>query len=271
MIASIDVPKSKRKAWIFSTMSDSGKEDSLTKLNTALNRSMVLMERTTETSEPVKRSKSIKINTSVEPLGTTPVKPVKSRKSILKRTEPCNGVNGIEQMDADVQQSQSTAEKLPSATEDEGTRPQTLQELVETQKLAIASTDPSISFDDISDSEDVWIVDIPITVNPQLLRGHMLQLGERSKLKIGDDSYYAIQRGIKENITCVFNAGKQKKQYRTVNVKPAGALTVRRKLSGNAKIKYPSVETTSVPFPKNLKTRHPLFGAMYEDKLKKLT
>ena len=60
-------------------------EDSLTKLNTQLNKSMVLMD-TIETGTSQRRSnKSIKINTKIQ-RSSLPNLPI-SRKSILKRPE----------------------------------------------------------------------------------------------------------------------------------------------------------------------------------------
>lgn len=51
-----------------------------------------------------------------------------------------------------------------------------------------------------------------------------------------------------------------------VNVKPAGLLTVRRKLSGAPGGKPVSIENASVQFPNNLRTRHPLIGVIRERK-----
>lgn len=52
----------------------------------------------------------------------------------------------------------------------------------------------------------------------------------------------------------------------TVNVKPSGLLTVRRKLPAAPKVKPISIENTSVQFPDNLRTRHPLIGVIRERK-----
>lgn len=61
-------------------------EDSLTKLNTQLNKSMVLMDtEESEISQP-KSKKSIKINTRIQPASPPITSPI-SRKSILKKTE----------------------------------------------------------------------------------------------------------------------------------------------------------------------------------------
>lgn len=63
-------------------MTDSANEDSVTKLNTQLNKSMVLMENAVDTPSPNQKRKSITINTEAKPPRTA----VKSRRSILKRS-----------------------------------------------------------------------------------------------------------------------------------------------------------------------------------------
>lgn len=67
-------------------MTDLDVEDSLTKLNTQLNKSMVLMDTPENEMNQSKSNKSIKINTKIQPAGSSNVSPV-SRKSILKKTD----------------------------------------------------------------------------------------------------------------------------------------------------------------------------------------
>ncbi|KAG7190069.1 hypothetical protein KM043_006208 [Ampulex compressa] len=120
-------------------------------------------------------------------------------------------------------------------------RPRNLQEFVEGETIVPESTESAFTLDDISDSEDIWIMNIPRTINPQDLNGQTLILGDKSKIKVREERYCAVNHSVK------------------VNIKPAGAIMVRRKLSGITKIKPIDIEQSGVPFPKNLKPRHPLF------------
>ncbi|KAG7190068.1 hypothetical protein KM043_006208 [Ampulex compressa] len=138
-------------------------------------------------------------------------------------------------------------------------RPRNLQEFVEGETIVPESTESAFTLDDISDSEDIWIMNIPRTINPQDLNGQTLILGDKSKIKVREERYCAVNHSVKGNVTCVFNTEKLKSKYKTVNIKPAGAIMVRRKLSGITKIKPIDIEQSGVPFPKNLKPRHPLF------------
>ncbi|KAF3424415.1 hypothetical protein E2986_07899 [Frieseomelitta varia] len=238
-------------------MTDFDMEDSLTKLNTQLNKSMVLMDNTETGTSQRRSNKSIKINTKIQ-RSSLPNLPI-SRKSILKRPEKRNVVEA-ENNEETLSETNDSRLSLNVST----VRPHNINDLVQQEDLIAETTDTTFDLDDLSDSEDIWIMDIPGTVNPQELKGQTLVFGEKSKFKINEEKYYAVNHEVKCNVTCVFHAGKMKSQYKTVNMKPAGTITVRRKLSNVSKIEPMQIKNCSVPFPKNLRTRHPLFGVQYK-------
>lgn len=256
-------------------MSDFDAEDSLTKLNTQLNRSMVLMDTTTDNETyPPKVNRSIKINTEIQPASPANAS-LTRRKSILKKSDTRNDKRRDE---TEVQSTENEREMLNNTNNSRvsintqtASRPQNINDLAREENLVVDSTDVTFNLDNISDSEDVWIMDIPKTIDPKDLIGQPLIFGEKSKFKIKGDRYYAVNHDTKCNVTCVFNTGKVKPQYKTVNVKPVGTISIRRKLSGISKIKPMQIENTSVPFPENLKVRHPLFGVSYQGKVRKST
>ncbi|XP_076160151.1 uncharacterized protein LOC143143119 [Ptiloglossa arizonensis] len=255
---------------LLNNMTDLDVDDSLTKLNTQLNKSMILMDTPPENKIcQTKRNKSIKINVNIQPASASNVSPV-SRKSILKKTDIRNNEK---QSRIDTQNIDSSRETIShdriSMNMSTALRPHNIDDLIREENLIIESTDSTFSLDDISDNEDMWIMDIPKTIDPRELEGQTLVFGDKSKFKIKEERYYAVNHDVKCNVTCVFHTGKMKSPYKTVNVKPAGTITIRRKLSGISKIKPMQIENTSVPFPKNLKTRHPLFGVSYEGKIRK--
>ena len=57
-----------------------------------------------------------------------------------------------------------------------------------------------------------------LQVNPQELKGQTLVFGEKSKFKINEEKYYAVNHKVKCNVTCVFHAGKMKSRYKTGNI-----------------------------------------------------
>lgn len=254
---------------ILSNMTDLDVEDSLTKLNTQLNKSMVLMDTTAESEiHQPKNNKSIRINTKIQP-PTNTKSPSTTRKSILKKPGRTSSI----EVEQSIENSQDTLNnsvgiKLPT-NKTTTLRPRNIIDLVQEENLVIESTDSTFTLDDISDSEDIWIMDIPRTIDPRELKNQTLVLGDKSKFKVREERYCTVNNNVKLSTTCVFSTSKVKSRFKTVNIKPAGAITVRRKLSGIPKIKPMQIENCSVPFPKNLKARHPLFGVNYEGKVKK--
>ncbi|PBC30273.1 CCR4-NOT transcription complex subunit [Apis cerana cerana] len=246
-------------------MMDLDVEDSLTKLNTQLNKSMVLMDtEESEISQP-KSKKSIKINTRIQPASPPIISPI-SRKSILKKTEKRTIVkNELEQNIDSNNSSNETNHSRSSINATSTIRPHNIDDLIQGENLIVETTDSTFNLDDLSDNEDIWIMDIPTTIDPRELKGQTLVFGEKSKFKINDEKYCAVNQEVKCNVTCVLHTDKVKSRYKTVNLKPAGTITVRRKLSSIPKTKPIQIENCSVPFPKNLKIRHPLFGVSYEE------
>lgn len=82
--------------------------DSVTKLNTQLNKSMVLMEDAVDIPSQNHKRKSITINTETQPPSATNSPAVKSRKSILKKSD--KSFDGDSTNNGDVEINGSTEE-----------------------------------------------------------------------------------------------------------------------------------------------------------------
>lgn len=253
-------------------MTDADEEDTLTKLNTLLNKSMILMDSTAENEgDQNKNDRCIIINAKARSGSPHKTLRLAPRKSILKKLEKTTNENELE---TNIGERENLDESVNNMiTEFSNSvpllpRPRNLQEFVEGETIVPESTESAFTLDDISDSEDIWIMNIPRTINPQDLNGQTLILGDKSKIKVREERYCAVNHSVKGNVTCVFNTEKLKSKYKTVNIKPAGAIMVRRKLSGITKIKPIDIEQSGVPFPKNLKPRHPLFGIPYEGQVR---
>ncbi|XP_014481706.1 PREDICTED: uncharacterized protein LOC106748038 isoform X2 [Dinoponera quadriceps] len=256
-------------------MRDSGQEDSITHLNTQLNKSMVLMEDATDVPpEHPRRSKSIKINTKIQPPTASNSPVVKSRRSILKKPDRSfsekSTDNEIRRSDGDIENLSNSSQRLLSSALGPA-RPRNLQELIQKEILDVESVSPeSFDLDEVSDSEEIWIMDIPKSIDPKELHGQKIILGDKSKIKIQEKRYCAVARNISYNVTCILNTGKEKPLYKTVNIKPVGLLTVRRKLSGMLKVEPIPLENSSMPvLPDDLRIRHPLLGVNYDGKVRK--
>lgn len=112
----------------------------------------------------------------------------------------------------------------------------------------------------ISNNEEVYLLQIPRTIDPQHLLNKELDLTGGSKLKIGKDKY-DLEPTNKVPVPFLLVGN----QSRVICPIDSFFLKKRMKLT-----KMPDIETIEkaiVPFPKNLKHRHPLFGSEYEDKI----
>ncbi|XP_050462514.1 uncharacterized protein LOC126857287 isoform X1 [Cataglyphis hispanica] len=250
-------------------MTDSTSEDLVTKLNTQLNKSMVLMEDAVDAPPQNHKRKSITINTKMQPHSATNSPAVKSRKSILKKSDKTlneDSANNEVEMNGNAKELSSVKSRRLSSSASVSSRPHTLQEIVQKETLEEENISCTFSLDDISDSEDIWIMDLPRSIDTQELRGQMIAFEDKSKFKIKDERYCIIAQHTNYNVTCVFNTKKTSHMYKTVNIKPAGSLSIRRKLSAVPEMKPVSIESSGVQFPNDLKTRHPLFGVIRERK-----
>lgn len=57
-----------------------------------------------------------------------------------------------------------------------------------------------------------------LQIDPRELKGQTLIFGEKSKFKINDEKYCALNQEVKCNVTCVLHTGKIKSRYKTGNI-----------------------------------------------------
>ncbi|XP_046753550.1 uncharacterized protein LOC124416478 [Diprion similis] len=151
-------------------------------------------------------------------------------------------------------------------------RPRNLQEFADIEAVEQDTTKAYFRLKDISDDDEIWIMDVPNMINPKDLESQTILLGGKSVLKFGDDCYKVSSKPSKGvcNLSCVLTTSKRKNDYKILNIRSKGHMKFRQKISvmsdsNLVPSELPSPKT-AVPFPKNLKIRHPLFGATYEDK-----
>uniref|UniRef100_A0A0C9RXA2 INPP5B_0 protein n=1 Tax=Fopius arisanus TaxID=64838 RepID=A0A0C9RXA2_9HYME len=247
-------------------------EDRLTQINTALNRSMVLMEESARSSPKPKdkRSrKSITINTTAVKATSTPLQENTIRKSILKRKEtekneetPLTGSLSF----SNGWNPESTEENTHKAVD----RPHNLEELVSMEQLVVDSTSQTYTLEDVDPDDELWIIDVPKSVEPLELQGQILHLGAKTKMKIGQEKYQATSHDTSDCLTCVFGTGRDDKPFKIVNIRPSGTVTMRRRLTSVAKACLGAdIAKNPVPFPKGIKPRDPLAGVSLNGKVKK--
>ncbi|XP_012276861.1 uncharacterized protein LOC105697785 [Orussus abietinus] len=107
-------------------------------------------------------------------------------------------------------------------------RPRNIQELIVSESLIHTNAEPSLTLNDISDDEDVWLFEIPKTIHHQKFKGRKIIIKENNLVKIGEEKYNALCIDVRK-ASCVVNSGTHKNQYKTVNIKPVGSILIRKK------------------------------------------
>lgn len=247
-------------------------EDTLTQINTELNKSMVLMEGKQTNKKPKEKSrKSITINTELIH-ASTPIQESKAvRKSILKKPERAVSEEKVMNTSLTVLNEWQNENNEELEQSKAIRRPHNLEEFMETEELMLNPTEQTYSLNDVNADDELWIVEIPKSVNPHELKGQSFNLGNKTKMKIGQEKYQATSVSSSDCYTCVFGTGKREKPFKVVNLRPSGMITLRRRLASAPKtdLKEDVEEKSMVPFPKGLKARDPLAGVQQNGKIKK--
>jgi len=110
--------------------------------------------------------------------------------------------------------------------------------------------------------KEVFLVQIPKGLDPQLLIGTKISLSESTRVPENSRKYDCIPSyDTQDQLAVSFNTED------IHLIKPAGSLNIRRHLKTKHIPDFPARWNDHVAFPNDLKQRHPLFGADYTDKI----
>ncbi|XP_012267604.2 uncharacterized protein LOC105692757 [Athalia rosae] len=142
-------------------------------------------------------------------------------------------------------------------------RPKDLQQFLNIEALVPETNKSHFRLKDIKDDDEIWIMEVPKTIHPRDLIDQSILLGGNTELEVGNDSYVISSLPSKKirNISYVFPTSKHKNQYEFVNIESKGRIKFHQKISTMCETELISSKSEAVPFPKNIKIRHPLFGA----------
>nr|CAD7195882.1 unnamed protein product [Timema douglasi] len=120
---------------------------------------------------------------------------------------------------------------------------------------------PMLWCEELTDDNDVWLVQCPNTIEPECLVNQQFSLSGVTELSINPGQQLQVSSFHRhsEPLTCVLPSNKNL-SFTTVVVEPAGLLLVKEQVQIPPTI-IPPGQKGPVPFPKQLKIRHPLFGS----------
>lgn len=125
--------------------------------------------------------------------------------------------------------------------------------------------------DELSDSDEVWIVEIPNNINASNLIGQSFKLGSKSSTISTDCNEIECvteKYNVPKAVSLVFQQKNSKLLVK--NTTPIGRVVLRTKLCDSIEVPInldDSKTITKVAFPTNLKVRHPLHGANFEQNI----
>ncbi|KAK9871832.1 hypothetical protein WA026_014289 [Henosepilachna vigintioctopunctata] len=113
---------------------------------------------------------------------------------------------------------------------------------------------------ELGSDDEVYLLQLPKTINPKIMEGISFSLSKKSKLKLGSEKYCIRPQSHNSNLILTST-----NTMRTI--RPLATL----KMEKHQKLKKPEevvyVESKKQPLPNSIKIRHPLFGAEYQSKI----
>lgn len=140
-------------------------------------------------------------------------------------------------------------------------------------------TKSSFKATEISDDDEIWLCEIPNSVDVNKLLGKSLKLGSKNNIiKTSDDTqlecvsskFDKLGNGVYANtVSVVFQSDDGKLSVK--NLKASGQISMHTKIKDEQRETIelePTVRHECTIFPESLRVRHPLFGNHFEDKVK---
>lgn len=141
--------------------------------------------------------------------------------------------------------------------------------------ISIKNVDGDSQFDadEISSDDDVWIFQAPASIDVSKLAGQTFKLGSRSStVHLGDKAIECVTEKYSEPKSMSMICTQQRSQMALVSFVPQGKVLLRSAVQNGADaeaLDFDGLDTSvTVPMPSNLKVRHPLHGAIFEERLK---
>ncbi|KAK2584298.1 hypothetical protein KPH14_006694 [Odynerus spinipes] len=107
-------------------------------------------------------------------------------------------------------------------------RPCNLENFIKEENIVEDTTVSAFELQDLSKDEDIFLIDLPITVQLADLQGQKITL-KKKNIKLGKNKYEILYKDTLAQ-SCVFSTCKDNKSYKIVNIKPTGSVIVKRKL-----------------------------------------
>lgn len=140
--------------------------------------------------------------------------------------------------------------------------------------ISVQSSNLSSQFvaEELSSDDEVWLFQAPASLDVTQLVGQSLKLGSRnSTVSVSNEKIECVSEKYDDPKAMAIICPQRNAQLSLVSFNPAGRVLLRSNINDENEEAISFDELTStvkVPFPANLKVRHPLHGIDFEKKIK---
>lgn len=126
--------------------------------------------------------------------------------------------------------------------------------------------------EDLASDDEVWIFQAPASMDVSKLTGEQFKLGSRnSAIQAGNESVECVTEKFTDSKAMTMICPQRNSQLSLVSFVPEGRVRLRSAINNvdEEAINFDGFESKpKVPFPDNLKIRHPIHGANYKKQVK---
>ncbi|XP_023710902.1 uncharacterized protein LOC111866307 isoform X2 [Cryptotermes secundus] len=141
--------------------------------------------------------------------------------------------------------------------------------LLSNEEYSLVTIGGASELENLTEEEEIWMIQCPISINPQDLQNEELVFGGKSDftLQLGDGEKYetACYVDRKKPVPCLL-PGRKKGSFKAKVLQPEGLIVIMEKVEiPELKITLP--KQSNFQIPNGLTVRHPLFGQDYKEDL----
>lgn len=165
----------------------------------------------------------------------------------------------------------STASPKPTKQRYEST---ILNKYLENGSLKVLTANrnpPALTRQDISTEDEVWLFQCPHSVDVEKLVGTKLKLNSQQHIVLADDSTkfeYHSESPVTNQYYTVISKSAEKDKHEAYSFRAAGVVRIQHEIPEPLHCGAAEIVDLKVPYPQNLKVRHPLLGFEFEKKTK---
>lgn len=125
---------------------------------------------------------------------------------------------------------------------------------------------PALTRQGINTEDEVWLFQCPHSVDVEKLVGNTLKLNSQKHTDPTTKFEYQSESPVNNQYYTVISKSEDKNKHEAFSFRAAGVVRIQHEIPEVVNCDVVEAVTVNVPYPQNLKIRHPLLGFQFEDK-----